>query len=87
MAGFSAVVPRARTIQVKYLDEHGEHQSVEATGGTPGFCNMRLTICRARYTSIGCTAARSLRSTTGIVSGKRNRYGLSCKTCPGFDIS
>lgn len=32
LAGFSAVVPRARTIRVKYLDEHGEHQSVEATG-------------------------------------------------------
>jgi peptide deformylase len=25
LAGFSAVVPRARTIQVRYLDEHGEH--------------------------------------------------------------
>ena len=32
LAGFSAVVPRARTIRVKYLDEHGEPQSVEATG-------------------------------------------------------
>ncbi len=32
LAGFSAVVPRARTIQVKYLDEHGEHQLVEAIG-------------------------------------------------------
>ncbi len=32
LAGFSAVVPRARTIQVKYLDERGDDQSVEATG-------------------------------------------------------
>jgi peptide deformylase len=32
LAGFSAIVPRARTVRVKYLDEHGEHQSVEATG-------------------------------------------------------
>lgn len=32
LAGFSAVVPRARTIQVKYLDERAEHQSVEAIG-------------------------------------------------------
>jgi len=32
LAGFSAVVPRARTVRAKYLDEHGEHQSVEAAG-------------------------------------------------------
>jgi len=32
LAGFSAVVPRARTIQVKYLDDRGDDQSVEATG-------------------------------------------------------
>jgi peptide deformylase len=32
LAGFSTVVPRARTVRAKYLDEHGEHQSVEAVG-------------------------------------------------------
>lgn len=32
VAGFSAVVPRARAVRVEYLDETGEHRSVEATG-------------------------------------------------------
>jgi peptide deformylase len=32
LAGFSAVVPRARAIRVEYLDELGEHRSVEASG-------------------------------------------------------
>ena len=30
--GFSAVVPRARRVRVAYLNEHGEPQSVEASG-------------------------------------------------------
>jgi peptide deformylase len=30
--GFSAVVPRAAKVRVAYLDEHGEPQSVEASG-------------------------------------------------------
>jgi len=32
LSGFSAVVPRARSVRVAYLDEHGELQSVEASG-------------------------------------------------------
>src|SRR5260370_30311844 len=32
LSGFSAVVPRARRVRVAYLDEHGEPQSVEASG-------------------------------------------------------
>jgi peptide deformylase len=32
LAGFSAVVPRARAVHVEYLDEHGELRSVEASG-------------------------------------------------------
>jgi peptide deformylase len=32
VAGFSAVVPRARTIRVEYMDERGEHRSLEASG-------------------------------------------------------
>jgi peptide deformylase len=32
VAGFSAVVPRARVIRVDYLDEHAEQRSVEASG-------------------------------------------------------
>jgi peptide deformylase len=32
LAGFSAVVPRARSVRVEYLDERGELRSVEATG-------------------------------------------------------
>src|ERR1700689_1721241 len=32
LGGFSAVVPRARTIRVEYLDEQGEQRSVEASG-------------------------------------------------------
>jgi peptide deformylase len=32
VAGFSAVVPRARAVRVEYLDEKGEHRSVEAAG-------------------------------------------------------
>ncbi len=32
LAGFSAVVPRARAVHVKYLDELGESRSVEASG-------------------------------------------------------
>jgi len=32
LAGFSAVVPRARAIHVEYLDEKGERRSVEASG-------------------------------------------------------
>ena len=32
VAGFSAVVPRARVIRVEYLDERGERRSVEASG-------------------------------------------------------
>jgi peptide deformylase len=32
LAGFSAVVPRARTVRVEYLDGQGEPRSVEATG-------------------------------------------------------
>jgi peptide deformylase len=32
LPGFSAVVPRARTVRVEYLDEHGESQFVQATG-------------------------------------------------------
>jgi peptide deformylase len=32
LSGFSAVVPRARRVRVAYLDEHGELQSVEASG-------------------------------------------------------
>jgi peptide deformylase len=32
VAGFSAVVPRARIIHVEYLDEQGEQRSVEASG-------------------------------------------------------
>ena len=32
LAGFSAVVPRARAVRVEYLDEKGEHRSVEASG-------------------------------------------------------
>jgi peptide deformylase len=32
LSGFSAVVARARRVRVAYLDEHGEPQSVEASG-------------------------------------------------------
>src|SRR5208283_3532374 len=32
VAGFSAVVPRARVVHVDYLDEQGEQRSVDATG-------------------------------------------------------
>jgi len=32
LPGFSAVVPRARSIRVEYLDEHGQPQSVPASG-------------------------------------------------------
>jgi peptide deformylase len=32
LSGFSAVVPRARRVRVTYLDEHGEPQSVRASG-------------------------------------------------------
>jgi peptide deformylase len=32
LAGFSAVVPRARTVRVEYLNERGELRSVEAAG-------------------------------------------------------
>jgi peptide deformylase len=32
LTGFSAVVSRARSVQVEYLDERGEHHSVEASG-------------------------------------------------------
>lgn len=32
LAGFSAVVPRARRVRVAYLNEHGEPQCVEASG-------------------------------------------------------
>jgi peptide deformylase len=32
LSGFSAVVPRARRVHVAFLDEHGEPQSVEASG-------------------------------------------------------
>jgi peptide deformylase len=32
LPGFSAVVPRARSIRVEYLDEHGQSQSVQASG-------------------------------------------------------
>jgi peptide deformylase len=32
LPGFSAVVPRARTIRVAYLDERAERQFVEASG-------------------------------------------------------
>jgi peptide deformylase len=32
LSGFSAVVPRARKIRVAYLNEHGEPQSIEASG-------------------------------------------------------
>jgi peptide deformylase len=32
LVGFSAVVPRARAVRVQYLDEKGEHRSVEASG-------------------------------------------------------
>ena len=32
LSGFSAVVPRARTIRVEYLDERGEARIVEASG-------------------------------------------------------
>jgi peptide deformylase len=32
LAGFSAIVPRARAVDVEYLDEQGEPRSVEASG-------------------------------------------------------
>ena len=32
LAGFSAIVPRAKTVRVEYLDERGEPASVEAAG-------------------------------------------------------
>lgn len=32
LAGFSAVVPRTGAVRVEYLDEKGEHRSVEASG-------------------------------------------------------
>ena len=32
LAGFSAVVPRARAVRVEYLDEQGEPRSAEASG-------------------------------------------------------
>lgn len=32
LAGYSALVPRARRVRVAYLDERGERQSVEASG-------------------------------------------------------
>lgn len=32
LSGFSAVVPRARRVRVAYLNEHGEPQSIEASG-------------------------------------------------------
>jgi peptide deformylase len=32
LAGFSAVVPRARTVRVEYLNAQGEPRSVEASG-------------------------------------------------------
>ncbi|MGO8786693.1 MAG: peptide deformylase [Terriglobia bacterium] len=32
LAGFSAVVPRTRTVRVEYLDERGERRSVDASG-------------------------------------------------------
>jgi peptide deformylase len=32
LSGFSALVPRARSVRVTCLDEHGKHQEIEATG-------------------------------------------------------
>jgi peptide deformylase len=32
LAGFSAVVPRSRTVRVEYLDEQGEPRALEASG-------------------------------------------------------
>src|ERR1700678_2385775 len=66
LAGFSAVVPRARTVRVEYLDEKGEHRSVEASGwyarilqhvvdGRPELSKSKVTALRRwrKYDSIG----------------------------------
>jgi peptide deformylase len=47
LPGFSAVVPRARTVRVEYLDEHAQSQFVQATG-------WYARISPAPSTSIAC---------------------------------
>ena len=42
LAGFSAVVPRARTVRAKYLDKHGGISRLRPPGGTPESSSMRF---------------------------------------------
>jgi peptide deformylase len=43
VAGYSAIVPRARAVTVEYLDEHAEAKGSKQLGGTRESCSMRST--------------------------------------------
>ena len=73
VAGFSAVVPRARAIRAEYLDERGEVARLRLPDGTLEFSSTKSITCKALSTSIACTLAPSPRSTIGIAFGRANR--------------
>src|SRR3982074_1809615 len=64
------------------------HNLSKLLDGTPGYSSTKLIICEGRSTLTGWRAARSLRSTTGVVSGKASRSGTSSKAYPiRWDLS
>src|SRR3977135_1975994 len=64
------------------------HNLSKLLDGTPGYSSTKSIICEGRSTSTTWRAARSLRSTTGVVSGKASRSGASSKAYPiRWDLS
>ena len=73
LAGFAALVPRARRVRVECLDEHGTPQVIEASDGTRGFCSTKSITCAETFILIACVPALSPHSTTQTVTGKTNQ--------------
>ena len=58
VAGYSAIVPRARAVTVEYLDEHAKAKGSKQLAGTRESCSMRSITLPACSTWIVCVLAR-----------------------------
>jgi len=73
LAGFSALVPRARAIRAAYLDERGEPRSGEAAGWYARILQHEIDHLHGTIYLDRMHTRTSLQSKTGIVSGKASR--------------
>jgi peptide deformylase len=73
LAGFSALVPRARSVRVECLDERGQRKLIEASGWYARILQHEIDHLGGKLYIDRCAAVVSRPSITGPGSGKTSR--------------